>query len=88
LCTLKTGFNLTQMIRDENRALNELMIFLLINEQEYCVAIREAKTTIVENVSLCIDLRETEIKKKVQKLEGSNRKKDTTMTVLLTRWRN
>jgi exonuclease III len=84
LSMIRTGLNMTQVIQDENAALHEPMT-LPTTKAECCVAIREIKGVIVDNIAMCIDLREAEFKKKIQALEGSSRKTDATRALILRR---
>ena len=84
LSMIRTGLNMTQVIQDENAALHEPMT-LPTTKAECCALIGEAKKSIVDNIAICIDLREEEFKKKIQALESSSKKNDAARACILRR---
>jgi hypothetical protein len=80
----RTGLDLTPIIQTENAALQEPMT-LPTTKVECCIAISAIKTVIVHNIATCIELREAELKKKIQALDGSNKKSDAARAAILCR---
>ena len=81
---LRTGLDLTPIVHTENDALHEPMT-LPTTKAECCTAIHEIKTVILYNIATCIDLRESELKKKIHALDGSNKTSDAARAVILRR---
>jgi exonuclease III len=84
LSMMRTGRDLTTIIDAQNAALNEPIV-LPINQQECFQAMRAAKSTILDNVAISIELREAEVKKRIQQLQLSSKKSDAALAVLLRR---
>ena len=84
LSMLRTGLDLTPIIQTENAALQEPMT-LPTTKVECCIAISAIKTVIVHNIATCIEPREAELKKKIQALDGSNKKSDAARAAILRR---
>ena len=84
LTKLRTSMDLTTIIESQNASLL-VPIVLPTTQQECFDAMKEAKTAVIDNIAICLDLREAEFKKKIKRLELSSKKSDAALAVMLRR---